>query len=201
MPTADDIQTYLAGAWRLMSGKPDGIRLLDVSADGFWNSFFAIVLALPAMVVGWVTVANDVALAGDGAPGRLFIVAALAIVDLLAWIIPLVVLAAAARPLGVADRFVHLVVASNWSSALIVWLLLPPALIRLVSPDARDLSALISLVLFGISLVLSWRLINATINRGAGVATAVFATLLAASFAVLIALQALFGLDEGLAGG
>ncbi|MCV0394765.1 MAG: transporter [Rhizobiaceae bacterium] len=194
MPTADEIQTYLAGAWRLMSGRPDGIRMLDVSADGFWNSFFAIVIALPAMVVGWVTIANDLAMLGDGAPGRLFVVVTLAFVDLMAWIVPLVALAVMARPLGVADRFVHLVVANNWASVLIVWLLLPPALIRLVAPDQRDLAALISLALFGVSLVLSWRLMNATINRGAAPATAVFVTLLAVSFAVLIALQALFGL-------
>ena len=35
----------LTGAWRLMLGKADGLRLLDLSADGFWNSFFAIVVA------------------------------------------------------------------------------------------------------------------------------------------------------------
>lgn len=201
MPSADDIQIHLAGAWRLMSGKPDGIRMLDVSADGFWNSFFAIVIALPAMGVGWVTVANDFALLGDGAPGRLTILVTLAFVDMMAWILPLVALAVVARPLGVADRFVHLVVANNWASALIVWLLLPPALIRLVSPESRDLAALVSLILFGVSLFLSWRLVNATINRGSGPATAVFVTLLAVSFAVLIAFQALLGLDSGLATG
>ena len=49
MPSGDDIQAYLAGAWRLMMGKPDGVRALDVSADGFWNSFFAILVAFPAL--------------------------------------------------------------------------------------------------------------------------------------------------------
>ena len=39
----------------MMLGKPDGLRLLDLSADGFWNSFFAIVGALPALIAGWVT--------------------------------------------------------------------------------------------------------------------------------------------------
>ena len=54
MPSVEDIQQYLTGAWRMMMGKPDGLRLLDISADGFWNSFFAIVVALPALIVGWV---------------------------------------------------------------------------------------------------------------------------------------------------
>ena len=58
MPRVEEIQQYLTGAWRMMMGKPDGIRLLDISADGFWNSFFAIAIALPALIAGWVTLAN-----------------------------------------------------------------------------------------------------------------------------------------------
>ena len=58
MPSFAEIQRYLTGAWRMMNGRPDGIRLLDITADGFWNSFFAIAVALPAMFAGWVTIAN-----------------------------------------------------------------------------------------------------------------------------------------------
>ncbi|MER9338061.1 hypothetical protein NKJ06_29550, partial [Mesorhizobium sp. M0293] len=61
MLSADETQASLTGAWRLMLGKTDGLRLLDLSADGFWNSFFAIVVAAPALLVGWV---------GGGPPGR-----------------------------------------------------------------------------------------------------------------------------------
>jgi hypothetical protein len=43
MLSADETYASLAGAWRLMLGKADGLRLLDLSADGFRNSFFAIV--------------------------------------------------------------------------------------------------------------------------------------------------------------
>jgi hypothetical protein len=70
MPPAEDIQQFLTGAWRLMMGKPDGIRLLDISADGFWNSFFAIVISLPALVVGWVAIANELSQNPDIAGGR-----------------------------------------------------------------------------------------------------------------------------------
>ena len=52
MPSTDDIYRQLTGVWQMMTGKPDGIRLLDLSADGFWNSFFAIVVAVPALIVG-----------------------------------------------------------------------------------------------------------------------------------------------------
>ena len=49
-------------------------------------------------------------------------------VDFGTWVLPLVLLwRSSRRALGIADRFVHYVVASNWASALIVWLMLPAA--------------------------------------------------------------------------
>ena len=42
-----------------MLGKTDGIRLLDVSADGFWTSFYAMLFALPPIFLSWVAFAND----------------------------------------------------------------------------------------------------------------------------------------------
>jgi hypothetical protein len=194
MPSAAEIQRYLTGAWRLMTGKPDGLLLLDISADGFWNSFFAIVIALPALFVSWIGVANEIAdepLAG----GRLSILLRLAAIDLSAWILPLVALAVAAPLAGIGARFVHYVVASNWGSALIIWLMLPAALLRLISPSSSDLAALLSIGLFGLSMVLTWRLTNVVIGRGPTIGTAVFAGMFIASLAVLFLLQAALGIQ------
>jgi hypothetical protein len=195
MPPAEDIQQYLTGAWRLMMGKPDGIRLLDISADGFWNSFFAIVISLPALVVGWVAVANELSQDPDVLSGRFSIFLRLGLVDIGAWVLPLAALALVAKPAGIGGRFVHYVVATNWGSALIVWSMLPPALLRLFFPEASDTASAISLVLFMLSMVLSWRLTNAALGRGPSIASAVFAGMFAVSLAVLFALQALFGLS------
>ncbi|MEP4419816.1 MAG: transporter, partial [Nitratireductor sp.] len=98
-------------------------------------------------------------------------------------------------PLGVGDRFVPYVVASNWGSALLIWLMLPATLVRLLAPGADELAALLSLAAFLVTMALSWRLTNAVIDRGAGLASAVFALMLALSIGVLLTLQALFGLD------
>ena len=101
-----------------MFGKADGLRLLDLSADGFWNSFFAIVVAAPALIVGWVGIANEI---GDpeAFAGRLGMLIRLATVDIGSWVLPLVGLALVAPRAGIGGRFVHYVVASNWASAII----------------------------------------------------------------------------------
>ncbi|ESW73274.1 transporter [Mesorhizobium sp. L103C119B0] len=193
MLSVDETSSSLNGAWRLMLGKADGLRLLDLSADGFWNSFFAIVVAAPAMIVGWVGTANEI---GDpnAFAGRLGMLVRLATVDLGSWLLPLVVLALVASRAGIGDRFVHYVVASNWASAITAWMLLPSALIRLFLPSGNPVAELVWLVLVVLSLVLTWRMTNAAIGKGAAVGSAVFAGMLVVSLAVLFGLVALLGI-------
>ncbi|MGX5848197.1 transporter [Mesorhizobium sp. PL10] len=193
MLSVDETSSSLIGAWRLMLGKTDGLRLLDLSADGFWNSFFAIVVAAPAMIVGWVGTANEI---GDpnAFAGRLGMLIRLATVDLGSWLLPLVALALVASRAGIGDRFVHYVVASNWASAITAWMLLPSALIRLFLPSGNPVAELVWLVLVVLSLVLTWRMTNAAIGKGAAVGSAVFAGMLVVSLAVLFGLVALLGI-------
>ncbi|MDH4986334.1 transporter [Aminobacter anthyllidis] len=194
MLATDDIEQNLAGAWRLMLGKADGLRLLDLSADGFWNSFFAILVAVPALVVGWAGVSNDVTLETATFAGRFGIVVRLAMVDMGAWVLPLIALALVAPRAGIGDRFVHYVVASNWTSAIIAWLMLPAALTRMLFPAAQNFITLLSLAVFGLSMVFTWRMTNATIGKGAAIGSAVFTGMFFISLLVLFSLQALLGI-------
>ena len=179
----------------MMMGKADGLRMLDISVDGFWNSFFAIAVALPPLIVGWVGVANELGQVSGEFGGRLSIVFRLAVVDLAAWVAPLAALAAVARVAKIADRFVHIVVASNWASALIVWLMLPAPLLRMFFPAASDAASLLALTLFAVSMALTWRLTNIAVGKGAAIASAVFAGMFVVSLVVLFLLQAALGLS------
>jgi hypothetical protein len=194
MLSGDETYASLAGAWRLMFGKSDGLRLLNLSADGFWNSFFAIVVAAPALIVGWVELANEF---GDpnAFAGRLGMLIRLATVDIGSWVLPLVALALVAPRAGIGGRFVHYVVASNWASAIIAWLMLPSALVRLLLSSTNEISSGVSFVLFLLSMVLTWRMTNATIGKGAAVGTAVFVGMFVASLLVLFGLQSLLGIN------
>lgn len=194
MPSGQDIQQYVTAAWRLMLGQRDAVRLLDLSADGFWNSFYAIIVAFPLMFTGWVAAANGL---GEFAPdfgGRLSILLRLMTIDFAAWIVPLVLLAFVARPIGIADRFVAYVVASNWGSVISSVVMLPISLLDLFVAADSEIADSLSLVIFLAVLVLNWRLTNAVVDRGAAVATGVFAFVLIASLVILIGLQGAFGL-------
>lgn len=193
MLSSDETYASLNGAWRLMLGKADGLRQFDLSADGFWNSFFAIVVAAPALIVGWVGLANEI---GDpnAFAGRFSMLIRLATVDIAVWVLPLVGLALVAPRAGIGGRFVHYVVASNWASAIIAWMMLPAALIRLFLPSTNEFAVLASLLLFALSMILTWRMTNVAIGRGAAVGSAVFAGMFVASLVVLFVLQALLGI-------
>lgn len=186
-----DIQRSLLGAWRLMTGRADGLRLLDISADGFWNSFMAIPVALPALAVGWIMSANGIAEPGGG---RLPIVLMLAIVDLSVWIVPLVVFVFAAPQFGLSDRVAHFVVAYNWGEALMSWLALPAALFVLSFDVGQQTSDALMLLLFIVLTILGWRLVVTALGKGVGVGSAVFAGLFVVSLVVLIALERTMGI-------
>ena len=155
MPRIEEIQQYFIGTWRMMMGKPDGLRLLDISADGFWNSFFAIAIALPALIAGWVTIANTLASGYVSFGDRLSIMLRLATVDLGAWIVPIAAFAAAAGPSGLRDRFA-LRDLQQWGSALIIWMMLHRRCCA-CSCRRRRFSSIVSLVLSSLA-GLTWRL-------------------------------------------
>ena len=194
MLSADETHASLLGAWRLMLGKNDGLRMLDLSADGFWDSFFAIVVAAPALIVGWVGIANQI---GDpeAFAGRFGMVISLAAAEIGAWVVPLAGLALIAPRIGIGGRFVPFAVAYNWAMAIAAWISLPAALLTLFLPFTDQMVVLVALVLFLLSEVLIWRLTNASNGGGAAIATAVFTGMLIGSQAVSFGLQVLLGIS------
>jgi hypothetical protein len=72
--------------------------------------------------------------------------------------------------------------------------MLPSALVRLFVPASDQTVGLLSLVLFVVTMVLTWRMTNAAIGKGAAFGTAVFVGMFIASLVVLFALQALLGI-------
>ncbi|MBZ0161135.1 MAG: transporter [Notoacmeibacter sp.] len=191
MPSHEEIQRYVAGVWQMMiTARPDGLRLLDISADGFWRSFWALALALPPMSIAWVAAAPAYVTADTG---KLSVVLRLGLIDLAVWLVPLVALAILARPIGMADRFVHFVISGNWGGAVIAWLLAPVSILLLFLPEGEG-GGLLSLAAFVASLTLGWRLAHGAIARDWLYTTAVFTGVIVLSLFILFALQAALGL-------
>jgi hypothetical protein len=116
---------------RVLRGDPDGLSDMDISADGFWRSFRAIPIALPALFFAWVVQGRE--LLADGVAGSLgSLILRMAALELVLWILPLIALAIVLKPLGMAHRFSHIVIARNWFSVIISYVFVVAPLASLI---------------------------------------------------------------------
>lgn len=114
VPSLAELLRYFSGIFRLMQGKRDGLQRLNLSADGFWASFSAIIVSLPPMALSWVefeTVERQWPFIGTGVGAY----AAHALADVTAWVLPLLILIMAARHIGLRRKIGPIVIALNWS--------------------------------------------------------------------------------------
>jgi hypothetical protein len=130
MPPFAEIRHYFEGAWRLAKGDTGGMAHFDFSADGFWRSFWAIVVVAPGYAI---LVADQYIRRGEPvAFWPTFTAETLSY--LLGWAAFPILAIWLTRMFGVAERYVPLIVALNWSSMVqIAALVVPIALGAMLS--------------------------------------------------------------------
>lgn len=194
MPSLDDIFRYFWGVWKMMLGRKEGLTYLDISAEGFWSSFYAIAIALPPLFANWVSYAADLTAGREEAGLRFAIVTRAAIAEIAAWVIPLVIIGLLARRIGIAKRYAAFVIATNWGSALISWIFAPITLLRLFFPGQLDVATLFAIVMFGISVVLGYRLTFVALQRPHAYVAPFFASMFFGSLFLTVLLQQVLGI-------
>lgn len=109
LPGASEVFRAVYGCWCLALGRPGAIDLFDRSDAGFFRSFFAAVLVLPAFILS--DVANGAAGWMDGGP--------LAWISYVLrygiyWLVFPVAACVMAEKVGVLDRILDFLVPLNW---------------------------------------------------------------------------------------
>ncbi|MGX5734320.1 hypothetical protein [Bosea thiooxidans] len=125
---AEDVARSLRGSWHLMTRGAEALRELDLSRDGFWRSFLAFALMLPATVTILAAVRLTAGLPNSAglftAPWLVLSVIGALCLAILA--VPALLLAL--RPeLGQASRFTSFVIAWNWAGIVSASLMAVPA--------------------------------------------------------------------------
>ncbi len=194
MPGFQEVLQYLSGVWLLARGRSEGFRLLDISADGFWRSFAAIGWSLPALFLSWISYRRSYsdAIGVDDAVGPLF-VPTLALIDLINWLAPLVLLGLLARPLGIAQFFARYVIATNWLSLAFAYVFALPVIWNLLYPEAGQLTALVSLILLVLAFAAFIRVARLAFDNDMTMALAVTIGTFVFSLILTGFLQRLFG--------
>lgn len=156
-PRLDEVLRSLTGAAQLMAGRTEGLQRLDLSADGFWTSFFAMVVALPPAVLSWMEYETVERADAPARSGDAFVYLAHALADLLAWILPVILLMLIAKRIGFSRKIVPLVVATNWGGALLAWAMAPYWLLVMAAGNSGAMAAL-GLAATAVSVALTFRL-------------------------------------------
>ncbi len=156
-----NLPANLSGAWDVMTGRTEGLRKLDLTIDGFWASFSAVVLILPVALIALaservalqVTGGDVAALTGGYVVLRLIAV----IVD---WLAFPAILALLSRPMGIAARFVPYIVARNWAAVLVAAMFAVPHLFHALGVLPTGMLPFALLLLFGIAVWFSYVIVR-----------------------------------------
>jgi hypothetical protein len=127
---ADDVARSLRGSWHLMTRGAEALPELDLTRDGFWRSFLAFALMLPATIAILAAVRLTAGLSNSAG---LFTAPALALsvgAALALTILAVPALLIALRPeLVQSPRFTSFVIAWNWAGIVSASLMAVPAAI------------------------------------------------------------------------
>lgn len=193
MPSFEEIQYYFSAVWRTMTGHPEALNNLNTSADGFWRSFYAILVALPPMLIGWVEIAARLTENSEDTVLRLLNTAKLGAIDMTVWLLPLLLIGFLSRSLGLERRFSTYVVATNWATALFAWIYAPLTFLNLLMPDLSSVLSGIGIGIVLATLILSYRLTRAALQRPHSFVAPFFLTVMMGSIILTIILQNLAG--------
>ncbi|WP_421724909.1 hypothetical protein [Bauldia sp.] len=186
-----EVERSLTGAWALFLDRGDALQWFDFSVDGFWRSFRAIILVIPAYFAFVVAEPIMATAVTDEAPSPNLAAGAVALV--LEWIALPIVLAVIAGQLGIAARYGAFIVARNWASVVaiaptgVVAVLL---LLGLIGPVATNfLMFIILLVMLRYSYIVARR----TLEIGPGFAVGIVALDVGLSLTISSGIDLLFG--------
>jgi hypothetical protein len=195
MPDREEIVRSLTGAWDLFRDRPDAMRYFDVSVEGFWRSFGAIVLIVPLYVITviaerQVLVADPIVAATLSDPA-FFLAKAFALC--LDWVALPVILALAARPLGVERSYSAYIVARNWGAVIAISPFALVALLFALGVLGMDMTNYLSLAALFIILRYNYLIARRALGASVGLAVAIIVFDLFLSLSIGIGVDILFG--------
>ena len=148
----EEANRSLYASWLLLIRETDGYRHFSQTEAGFWRSFAAILIIAPLYLY-----AGTVQIEVPGEPVPAAPPLAAAIVGLvLQWIGWPLAMVPIARWLGLAHAYARYIIAYNWSSVLVVAVMVPPLMLLDIGLIGPGLTALLAFLLTLAALYYRW---------------------------------------------
>ncbi len=162
--TADEVNRSVRGTLELLNRRVEGLKAFDMSEDGFWRSFAAIWLTLPAYVVSLAFERARLGLDNGHLldhPGLDVAVAAAHLASFVA--LPLAMIWIARR-FDLTRAYVPFVIVTNWISAMGLLVLSVPAMLLLLGWATPPLASVFSLAFAVVIVRMQWFAAKATLG-------------------------------------
>ncbi len=175
------------GAWRLLHFDRSGLSHFRATPEGFWNSFWVVLIALPAEVIMSLLVLSALPeTAPEASPGRVILV--FVFIFAVRWLAYLAMIAEISEAILRREHFVTYAVAYNWSQVVRIAILLPA--VAIFAADGVDGSGWGIAVFYAAQVglwVYSWVIARMALDapRGAAVLTVVVEIAIAGVFALI----------------
>jgi hypothetical protein len=165
IPSRHEAGRSLAGLLYLILKRPEGLKLLDTTPDGFWRSFGAFAWAWPVQCFLWTGMWRAAPeTRPESAGDHIGFFATSTAFDVAAWVVPAILLLAVSQLFGLSDKFARLVVVNNWFGLFSAYVGFFPAALRYLAPIPDGFNALISLAVYVIVVGLYFRVIRICIE-------------------------------------
>ena len=193
--TAEEVNRSLRGTLDLLNRRAEGLQAFDMTERGFWRSFAAIWLTLPAYVV---TLALERLRLGLLQPERAlldsvgldFVVALGQAASFIALPVAMIFVA---RALRLTDRYVSFVIVTNWITVTGVLVLSLPAILLLAGWATPELAMLFSLAFAIVILRLQWFATKVTLGVSGAFALGIVALGIGLDVAISQVMEAAIG--------
>lgn len=154
------IYRSLKGAWELAKLNPKGMDYFDLSAEGFWRSFWAIAVVAPFFLLWLLIIQKMTQDNGIGAP---FLSEAVGFFIGLPFFA--IFMGIFTRFLKIDSFYAPMIIAYNWMSVIIYGFVLPITLLSLPSPISSDIAKTVYVLGFGyLHIVVLWFLFKTSLR-------------------------------------
>lgn len=150
IPSNRSIGSSIYGAWRLANRDPNGLHYFELTAAGFYQSFFAAALLVPCHILLVLIQFNG--FPGDW--GKLWFAEAL--IYALDWIAYPILMIWLCRLLNLSENYAVYIIAYNWAKVMIMALWLPLTLVTGIGLVNHAIAQALSLAGFIAVLYYLW---------------------------------------------
>lgn len=140
----------------MVRGDVTALDEMDISSDGFWRSFAAMLFVLPALFFSWAMDTNELISLGV-THSKPYIIAIQMVIELIMWLLPIIFLALAIRFLGFANRYAHLIIVRNWLAVPLYYVIAVTDIIDFTT-RSEDMAFALTFIILIAMIIISIRL-------------------------------------------